>query len=141
MNCKLIFTILTSIFITLALTGCQSEKENGMLMVDVSDIKEIAISKSTAFGKLNNEFFVTFEDSKELDTLKNAFITAKQEKDKLEGVNYDLLITDYKGDNWLLQCYLGEEGEQSAFFYIGHEDRVYFTSKEITQELREIIKQ
>jgi hypothetical protein len=134
------FKILTSIFITLVLTGCQSEKENEMLMGDVSDIKEISISKSTVFGKLNNEFFATFEDSKELETIKNAFLTAKREKVELKDVNYDLLITDYKGDNWLLQCYLGEEGEQSAFFYIGHEDRVYFTSEEITQELRKIIK-
>ncbi|AJH60281.1 hypothetical protein FOC75_27760 (plasmid) [Bacillus cereus] len=141
MNCKLMFTILTSIFIfLLVLTGCQSKKENEMLMGDVSDIKEISISKSTVFGKLNNEFFATLEDSKELDTIKNAFLTAKREKEELEDVNYDLLITDYKGDNWLLQCYLGEEGEQSAFFYIGHEDRVYFTSEEITQELRKIIK-
>ena len=108
-------------------------------MDDVSDIKEISISKSTVFGKLNDEFFATFESSKELDTLKNAFLTAKREKMKLEGVNFDLLITNDKGGNYLLQCYLGEKGEQSAFFFIGHEDKVYFTSKEITQELRKII--
>jgi len=137
MNRKFIFAILTSVFLTLVLSGCQSKNE--MLMDDVSDIKEISISKSTVFGKLDDEFFATFEDSKELDTLKNAFLTAKREKVKLEGVNYDLLITDDKGGNYLLQCYLGEEGEQSAFFFIGHEDKVYFTSKEITQELRKII--
>ncbi|MEI3611899.1 hypothetical protein [Pseudogracilibacillus sp. SO30301A] len=75
-----------------------------------------------------------------MNILKNAFLNAKREKIKLEGVNYDLLITDDKGGNYLLQCYLGEEGEKSAFFFIGHEDRVYFTSNEITQELRKIIK-
>ena len=110
-----------------------------MLMDDVSDIKEISISKSTIFNKFNDRFIATFGDSKELDTFKNAFLTAKREKIKLEGVNYDLLITDDKGDGYLLQCYLGEEGEQSAFFFIGHEDKVYFTSEEITQELRKII--
>ena len=75
----------------------QVNEENEMLMDDVSDIKEISISKSTNFGKLNDAFFVTFKDSKELDTLRSALITAKREK-------------------------------------------VYFTSKETTQELRKIIK-
>ena len=131
------FAIFTSVFLTLVLSGCQSKNE--MLMDDVSDIKEISISKSIVFSKLNDEFFATFEDSKELDTFKNAFLTAKREKIKLEGVNYDLLITNDKGDGYLLQCYLGKEGEQSAFFFIGHEDKVYFTSEEITQELSKII--
>lgn len=135
---KFLLGFLTSLFFVLVLTGCQSKNE--MLMDAVSDIKEISISKTTVFGKLNDEFFATFEDSKELDTLKNAFLNAKRENIKLEGVNFDLLITNNKGGNYLLQCYLGEEGEQSAFFFIGHEDNVYFTSKEITQELRKIIK-
>ena len=108
-------------------------------MNDVSDIKEISVSRSTDFGKLNDEFFATFGDLKELNTFNNAFLTAEREKIKLEGVNYDLLITDDDGGNYLLQFYLGEGGEQSAFFYIGHEDRVYFTSEEITHELRKII--
>lgn len=137
MNRKFIFAILTSVFLTFVLSGCQSKNE--MLMDDVSDIKEISISESAVFNKLNDEFFASFEDSKELNILKNAFLTAKREKVKLGGVNYDLLITDDKGGNYLLQCHLGEEGEQSAFFFIGHEDRVYFTSEEITQELRKII--
>lgn len=110
-------------------------------MDDVSDIKEISISKSTVFNKLNGEFFATFQDSKELETFKNAFLTAKREKVKLEGVNYVLLTTDDEGGNYLLQFHLGEDGEQSAFFYIGHEDSVYLTSEEITEELRKIIKQ
>ena len=137
MKSKLSFAILTSFFFAFLLTGCQSKDE--MLMDDVSDIKEISISKSTEFRKLNDKFFATFEDSKELDILKKALITAKREKVKLEGINYDLLITDDSG-SYLLQCYLGEEGEKSAFFYIGHEERVYFTSEETTQELRKLIK-
>ena len=139
MKSKLSFAILTSFFFAFLLTGCQSKDE--MLMDDTSDIKEISISKSTEFGKLNDQFFTTFEDSKELDILKKALITAKREKVKLEGINYDLLMTDYNGDDSLiLQFYLGEEGEKSAFFSIGYEERVYFTSEETTQELRKIIK-
>ncbi|WP_153721765.1 hypothetical protein [Sporosarcina cascadiensis] len=138
MNERAMIAILTSVFIALVLAGCQSKK--ALLMDDVSDIKEISISKSTDFGKLNDNFFATFEDSKELNTFKKAFITAERGRVKLEGVNYDLLTTDDNGGNYLLQCYLGEEGEQSAFFYIGHEDRIYFTSEEITTELRKIIK-
>lgn len=140
MNWKFRFVFFILAFLALVLTGCQLKNESEMLMNDVSDIKEVSISKSTVFGKLNDEFFATFEVTKELDTFKNAFLTAKREKVKLEGVNYDLLITDDKGGHYLLQCYLGEEGEQSAFFYIGHEDRAYFTSKEVTQELRKLIK-
>ncbi|GKV67453.1 MULTISPECIES: hypothetical protein [unclassified Sporosarcina] len=138
MNGKFMFAVFSSVFIALALAGCQSEKK--MLMDDVSDIKEISLSKSTHFGKLNGEFFATFEDSHELDTLKKALITAEKEKVKLEDVNYDLLITDDEDGNYLLQCYLGEEGEKSAFFYIGHEEKVYFTSEEVTQELRKVMK-
>ncbi|MHC0038695.1 hypothetical protein [Pseudoneobacillus sp. C159] len=136
---KFMFTFFILAFFALVVTGCQLKSENEVLMEDVSDIKEISVSKSTVFGKLNDEFFASFEDSKELDTFKNAFLTAKREKVKLEGVNYDLLITDNNGGNYLLQCYLGEEEEQSAFFFIGHEDKVYFTSKEVTKELRKII--
>lgn len=123
---------------SLILTGCQTKEE--MLMDDVSDIKEISISKSSGFGKLNDDFFAIFRDSKELDTIKSALITAKREKVRLKGINYDLLITDYEGGNYLLQFYLGEEGEKSEFIYVGYEDRVYFTSEETTQELRNIIK-
>lgn len=113
----------------------QVNEENEMLMDDVSDIKEISISKSTDYNKLNDNFFATFQNSKDLDIWKRALNTAKREKVELEGVNYDLLV-----DGYLLQLYLGEEGEKSALFFIGHEEKVYFTSEEITQELRKIIK-
>ena len=113
----------------------QVNEENEMLMDDVSDIKEISISKSTDYNKLNDNFFATFQNSKDLDIWKRALNTAKREKVELEGVNYDLLV-----DGYLLQLYLGEEGEKSAFFFIGHEEKVYFTSEEITQELRKVIK-
>ena len=132
MNPKFLLAILTSFFFAFLLTGCQSEDE--MLMDDVSDIKEISISKSTDYNKLNDDFFATFQNSKELDIWKRALNTAKREKVEVEGVNYDLLV-----DGYLLQLYLGEEGEKSAFFFIGHEEKVYFTSEETTQELRKII--
>lgn len=129
-----ILAILTFIFFALVLTGCGLESENEVLMDEVDDIKEIFISKSTDYNKLNDDFFATFQDSKELDVWKRALNTAKREKVELEGVNYDLLV-----DGYLLQIYLGEEGEKSAFFFIGHEEKVYFTSEEITIELRDTI--
>lgn len=130
-----ILAILTFIFFALVLAGCGLESENEVLMDEVDDIKEISISKSTDYNKLNDEFFATFQDSKELDVWKRALNTAKREKVKLEEVNYDLLV-----DGYLLQIYLGEEGEKSAFFFIGHEEKVYFTSEEITIELRDTIE-
>lgn len=126
----------TLLFLALLLAGCQSENE--IMMDDVSDIKAISISKAKVYGKISDKSAMTFENSKELDTFKKAFSNAKREKVKPEGVNYDLMITDDKGDNYLLQFYLGEE--KSAFFYIGYEDKVYFTTEEVTQELRKIIK-
>lgn len=130
-----ILAILTFIFFALFLTGCGLESENELLMDEVDDIKEISISKSTDYNKLNNDFFATFQDAKELDVWKRALNTAKREKVKLEEVNFDLLV-----DGYLLQIYLGEEGEKSAFFFIGHEDKVYFTPEEITIELRDTIE-
>lgn len=122
----------------MSLAGCQSENE--IMMDDVSDIKAISISKAKVYGKISDESAMTFENSEELNAFKKAFTNAKREKVKLEGVNYDLIISDDKGGNYLLQFYLGEEEEKSAFFYIGYEDKVYFTSEEITQELRKTIK-
>ena len=138
MDRKFFLAIFALFFFVLVLTGCQSTNET--LMDNVSDIKEISISESTEFGKLADDFSATFRDSKELDALKKAFMNAKREKIKLESINYDLLITDDDGDQYLLQWYLAEEGEKSAFFYIGHEEKVYFTSEETTRELRKTIK-
>ncbi|MBB4823732.1 hypothetical protein HNO89_000952 [Sporosarcina luteola] len=136
MNSKFLVIPLMTVFILL--TGCQSKNER--MMDDVSDIKEISISKSTNFNKLDEKFFATFQEAKELEIFKNAFSTAKREKMKLVGVNYDLLITAEDGGHFLLQFYLGDEREASAFFYIGHENKIYFTSEEITHDLRKMIK-
>ena len=109
-------------------------------MDNVSDIKEISISESTEFGKLADDFSARLQGFERVRCFKKAFMNAKREKIKLGRINYDLLITDDDGDQYLLQWYLAEEGEKSAFFYIGHEEKVYFTSEETTRELRKTIK-
>lgn len=131
--------ILSLVFLMLVLVGCQSG--NVAMMDDVSDIKTISISKAEVYGKITGEQLRTFERVEELDVFRKAFMHAEREKMDLEGVNYDLITTDDQGEAInLIQFYLADEGERSAFFFIGHEDKVYFTSEEITHELRELIQ-
>lgn len=130
------------IVVTLLLAGCSfmmKNDENEVLMNQDHDLKEISLAQTTVYNKFNDDFFLTFKDSNELDLWAEAFHTAKREKVELEAVNYDILLTDDEGGQYLLQGYIGEEGEQSVFFYIGHENKRFVSSTEMTKKLREII--
>lgn len=63
----------------------------------------------------------------------------KKQKRKGEIPQYDILITYENSDTKGIHLYLGDEEERSVIMYIGHEDTVYYTSEEMTKQLRKII--
>lgn len=64
----------------------------------------------------------------------------KKQKRRGEIPQYDRLITyENSSDTKDIHLYLGDEGERSVIMYIGHENTAYYTSEEMTKQLRKII--
>ena len=125
------------VFSVLVLTGCQTENKSAGIK---SSMTEIYISKSKAFGKMNQNYFAAYREKDKLAVFKHALDTAQKEKRQQQKMDYDLLIKE-GDDYYLVQLYLGKDGESSAFMYIGYEDSTYVTTKEATEELRNILKE
>lgn len=63
----------------------------------------------------------------------------KKQKRRGEIPQYDILITYGNSDTKGIYLNLRDEGERSVIMYIGHEEIVYYTSEEMTKQLRKII--
>lgn len=128
---------LIAAFFVFVVTGCQTENKSAAIK---SSMTEICVSKSKTFGKMNENYFAAYREKDKLAVFKHALDTAQKEKRQQQKMDYDLLIKEGDG-YYLVQLYLGKDGESSAFMYIGHEDSTYVTTKEATEELRNILKE
>ncbi|KZD32572.1 hypothetical protein B4082_3423 [Bacillus cereus] len=120
----------------LTITGCNSSNiEN----VKEHNISKVSISTFNGFGGLNENYFLNVEDKQIISGINNMFSDMKKQKRKGEIPQYDILITYENSDTKGIHLYLGDEGERSVIMYIGHEDTAYYTSEDMTKQLRKII--
>ncbi|MCU4989172.1 hypothetical protein OCF10_09490 [Bacillus cereus] len=120
----------------LTITECNSSNiEN----VKEHNISTVSISTFNGFGGLNENYFLNVEDKQIISGINNMFSDMKKQKRKGEIPQYDILITYENSDTKGIHLYLGDEGERSVIMYIGHEDTAYYTSEDMTKQLRKII--
>ncbi|WP_410982449.1 hypothetical protein [Bacillus cereus] len=124
------------VLITLISAGCGVFNEEN---VKKQDISKLSISTSKGFGGLNEDYFMNIEDKEKLEGIRNLLHDVKKQKSSNEKPQYDLLITYQNGDTHGIHLYLGGAGEKSVIMYIGHEETAYYTSAEMTKQLRKII--
>ncbi|MBC6972960.1 hypothetical protein H9I32_11380 [Bacillus sp. Xin] len=107
--------------------------------VKKQDISKLSISTSKGFGGLNEDYFMNIQDKEKLEGIRNLLHDVKKQKRSNEKPQYDLLSTYQNGDTHGIHLYLGGAGEKSVIMYIGHEETAYYTSEEMTKQLRKII--
>lgn len=138
---KLKKTLLTVLFIIFVMifVGCHSIKEE-MSILDT--ITQISISNSKGYGGLNENYFVSLDNSEVVLSFEEILKDAKNVKGSYNRLNpdYDILVQYKNGDTHGLHLFLGNEDEESEFMYIGHEDTIYKVNPEGTRKLRQIIK-
>ncbi|MFP3378553.1 hypothetical protein SB767_19360 [Bacillus sp. SIMBA_069] len=130
---KLIFFLLC---IVLIMIGCNSSNNEN---VKEHNISKVSISTFNVYGGLNENYFLNMEDKQIINGINNMFNGMKKQKKRGETPQYDILITYENSDTKGIHLYLGNEGERSVIMYIGHEETVYYTSEEMTKQLRKII--
>ncbi|QWU45038.1 MULTISPECIES: hypothetical protein [Bacillus] len=128
--------ILFLLCIFLIMTGCNSSNDKN---VKKQNISKISISTFKGYGGLNENYFMCIEDKQIIKGINNLFNNTKKQKRSGEKPQYDVLITYESGDTNGIHLYLGDEGDRSVIMYIGHEETVYYSSKEMTKQLRKII--
>lgn len=140
---KVIFSILTILFVAIALIGCQLQQGETMVLLD-EKISEIDISESNGTGEMNEEIILSIKDKKSIDIFEKAITTAVKQPGevKIPEPDYDVMV-EYEAEEGGLpthgiHLWLGKENEKSTFMYIT-DDSVYLTSPQMTQELRRLI--
>lgn len=140
---KVIFSILTILFVAIALIGCQLQQGETMVLLD-EKISEIDISESNGTGEMNEEIILSIKDKKSIDIFEKAITTAVKQPGevKIPEPDYDVMV-EYEAEEGGLpthgiHLWLGKENEKSTFMYIT-DDSIYLTSPQMTQELRRLI--
>lgn len=127
----------------MAMVACQLKQTERMVLLD-EKISEIKVSKSKGFGRMNEDFILSFKDKKSIDIFEKAITTAVKQPGKvdIDEPEYDVMV-EYKAKEGELpthgiHLWLGKENEKSTFMYIT-DDSVYLNSLKMTTELRKLI--
>ncbi|MFC0525453.1 hypothetical protein ACFFGV_17860 [Pontibacillus salicampi] len=127
-------------FFSITLISCQSRMEEMKLLDGVSDI---SISKSNGFGALNENYFVSIDQSEDISTFSGILKNAKGINREVDVYNekpdYDILVRYENGEDRGLHLVLGNEGEESIVMFIGNEKKGFTVSSEDTRMLKSII--
>jgi len=133
----------SSIIITVLLTGCQSVEGDTMALLD-EKVQVVHISKSQGLGKMNTKILQSFPDEKSLSVFEKAITNAQKQSEKIDvsEPEYDMMV-EYESGNGEkpthgFHLWLGEENEKSTLMYI-EDDEVYLTTPAITKKLRALL--
>ncbi|MEW9500943.1 hypothetical protein [Jeotgalibacillus marinus] len=135
---KLLLLLLFSSLCAITFIGFQIYLNKEMTLLGT--ITEVSISESEGYGGINDNFFVSFKKTETVSNFEDIMKSAKRKREDVnrEKPDYDILV-QYQDDNYhLLHLLLGNEGEESAFMYMGYE-HVYYITPDATKELRQII--
>lgn len=151
--CLVVFLIATS----LTLSGCngnnvdenknepndiseESEKEVGEANTKLQlhrDLKEISISKSEGFMKVNSDFIKTFKNKEEINLFQEIMTSATRVAGIVDLIEpeFDLEVTYVDESKQGFHLWLGEDGERSSFMKVDDTHTLYTISEEINSEL------
>ena len=133
-----LFVLLLS-FMSVVLIGCQSKESNEFSDVNIS---KVSVSKSSGFDKVNADFFAVYEDKETLDIFNNAISNAV----KIPGIvdiiepEFDLEVIYTDGSKQGYHLWVGEKGQKSTLMNVNDTHTIYSISKEITNQLVDLVK-
>lgn len=137
---KKLFLLLVLSFWTVSLSACESQK---LEMTFLDNISTISISNSNGYGGLNENYFLSIKQDELTSEFEKVLKDTRRIKQNVDLINdkpeYDILIRYENGETHGLHLVLGNEGEESTFFYIGNEKNGYIVSPEKTKVLREML--
>ncbi|WP_338789469.1 hypothetical protein [Metabacillus sp. FJAT-53654] len=139
MKLKVVYSLLSLLGLVF-LVGCQTNQEN-MVLLD-EKVKEINIAKSNGVGDMNQDIFLTIDDSQSVKVFEKAIKTAIIQKSDLKKAtpDYDVMVEYEEGfPTHAIHLWLGEENEESILMYMVGEGETYLTSTKTTNDLRELI--
>lgn len=132
---KVVFRTLIILFTSIVLFSCQVNTA-GIELVKVS------ISNSKSIGKVNTDFFVTYDDDTKLETIRESISNAVM----LEGVvnvvepEFDFEVTDLNGNKRGYHLWLGEKDEKSTLMKTDDTHTAYYIPEEMTNQLISLLK-
>lgn len=137
---KIILLFLSLVLMSSILFGCQSQDKSKLL--SDREIKQVSISKSSGFGKVNLDFFAVFEDEETLEIFTTVLSRAVRQEGIVDMVEpeFDLEVVYKNGDKEGFHLWIGQKGEKSTLMKVDNTHTIYTVSEELTNRLIDIIK-
>lgn len=137
---KIILLFFSLVLMSSVLFGCQSQ--NNSELISDREIKQISISKSSGFGKVNLDFFAVFEDEETLEIFRTVLSRAVRQEGIVDMVEpeFDLEVVYKNGDKEGFHLWIGQKGEKSTLMNVDSTHTIYTVSEELTNRLIDIIK-
>ena len=138
------FFLAIFIILSVLLLAGPIQKSRRPVQTRYEHLAKISIAKSNQSGNISKDFFMTVIEPDIIRLFEEMLEKADEEdlKDPIVHSDYDLHLTfsdqSDEADEWV-HLYLGNIGERSAFVYHGYEDMAYFTSREDTKVLYDLL--
>ncbi len=132
MKKSILFVVCLTI-LSVTLSACQLKKTH---QLPSASLKQVSISNSKEFGRVNTDFFKGYEDKETLDKIKKALSNAV----KAEGVvdmaepEYDLKVVDTAGNEQGYHLWVGEKGQVSTLMNVEDTHTIYTIPEELTSQ-------
>lgn len=130
---KSILFVVCLTLLAVTLSACQLKETNKL---PNASLKQVSISNSKEFGRVNTDFFKGYEDKETLDKIKKALSNAV----KAEGVvdmaepEYDLKVVDTAGNEQGYHLWVGEKGQVSTLMNVEDTHTIYTIPEELTSQ-------
>ena len=132
MKKSILFVVCLTI-LSVTLSACQLKKTH---QLPSASLKQVSISNSKEFGRVNTDFFKGYEDKETLDKIKKALSNAV----KAEGVvdmaepEFDLKVVDTAGNEQGYHLWVGEKGQVSTLMNVEDTHTIYTIPEELTSQ-------
>lgn len=130
---KSILFVVCLTLLAVTLSACQLKETNKL---PNASLKQVSISNSKEFGKVNTDFFKGYEDKETLDRIKKALSNTV----KAEGVvdmaepEFDLKVVDTAGNEQGYNLWVGEKGQVSTLMNVEDTHTIYTIPEELTSQ-------
>ncbi len=137
---KYLLILIAVLLIPAVVIGCQSEAESVLVYQDIS---KVSISESSGFGKVNPDFFETYQDQEKLSIFTDLLKNASQEEGIVDMIEpqYDLKILYEDETTQGFHLWVGDDGGKSTLMNVDDTHIIYTVSPEFTNKLIDLLNE
>lgn len=147
----LMFLVLSLIFMSVTLLGCQSENSN-TLDAEKNNIEQQSADNEIykyegeiayiSISKLEGDYITTFDDAGTIETIKNIILSAAKEKGivNMASPEFNMNVVYENKSKQRFYLWIGEKGEKSALMKPDDTHTIYTVSEEMTSKLIDLIE-